>query len=98
MLGKFVFKTKHDFAGLVSQYKAHFVLLDHRMIYSKDFNKVTSTTARAESLHILFHIRATLDFELTQINVKTAHLHGDIDKTIWIEQPKVSVHIPHIAG
>jgi hypothetical protein len=58
------------------------------MIYGKDFNKTTSPTARAESLRILFHIAAALDFELTQIDVKTAYLYGDIDEPTWMEQPK----------
>jgi hypothetical protein len=88
MKGKFVFKTKHNFTGLVSRYKARYILLGHKMIYGQDFNKTTSPTARAESLRILFHIAATLDFELTQIDVKTAYLYGNIDKTTWMEQPK----------
>jgi hypothetical protein len=85
MKGKFVFKTKRDFAGQVSRYKARYFLLGHN---GQDFNKTTSPTARAESLRILFHVAATFDFELTQIDVKTAYLYGDIDKTTWMEQPK----------
>jgi hypothetical protein len=88
MQGKFVFKTKRDFTGMISRYKARFVLLGHKMIYGKDFYKTTSPTARAESLRILFHIAAALDYELTQIDVKTAYLYGDIDETTWMEQPK----------
>ncbi|KAF7342817.1 Retrovirus-related Pol polyprotein from transposon TNT 1-94 [Mycena sanguinolenta] len=88
MLGKFVFKTKRDADGMVARYKARYVLLGHKMIYGKDFNKTTSPTARAESLRILFHLAAALDLELTQIDVKTAYLYGDIDETCWMEQPK----------
>jgi hypothetical protein len=88
MRGKFVFKTKRDVAGLVSRRKARYVLLGHKMIYSKDFNKTTSPTARAESLRVIFHLAAALDFELTQIDVKTAYLYGDIDEVTWMEQPK----------
>ena len=88
MRGKFVFKTKRDSAGQIARYKSRYVLLGHKMIYGKDFNKTTSPTARAESLRILYHLAATLDFELTQIDVKTAYLYGDIDQTTWMEQPK----------
>jgi hypothetical protein len=88
MRGKFVFRTKRDFMGAVSRYKARYVLLGHQMIYGKDYTKTTSPTARAESLRILFHLAAALDFELTQIDVKTAYLYGAIDETTWMEQPK----------
>jgi hypothetical protein len=88
MRGKFVFRTKHDFMGAVSRYKARYVLLGHQMIYGKDYTKTTSPTARAESLRILFHLAAALDFELTQIDVKTAYLYSAIDETTWMEQPK----------
>jgi hypothetical protein len=33
MRGKFVFRTKRDFMGAVSRYKARYVLLGHQMIY-----------------------------------------------------------------
>jgi hypothetical protein len=58
------------------------------MIYGRDYTKTTSPTARAESLRILFHLAATLDYELTQIDVKTPYLYGTIDETTWMEQPK----------
>ncbi|CAK5265095.1 unnamed protein product, partial [Mycena citricolor] len=57
------------------------------MIYGQDYTKTSSPTARAESLRILFHIAAALDYELTQIDVKTAYLYGNIDETVWMEQP-----------
>jgi hypothetical protein len=88
MRGKFVFRTKRDFMGAVARYKARYVLLGHQMIYGKDYTKTTSPTACAESLHILFHLAAAMDFELTQIDVKTAYLYGAIDETTWMEQPK----------
>jgi hypothetical protein len=88
MRGKLVVRTKRDFMGAVSRYKARFVLLGHQMIYGRDYTKTTSPTARAESLRILFHLVATLDYELTKIDVKTAYLYGAIDETTWMEQPK----------
>lgn len=88
MRGKFVFRTKRDFTGTVSRYKAWYVLLGHQMIYGQDYTKTTSPTARAESLRVLFHLAAMLDYELTQIDVKTAYLYGAIDEDTWMEQPK----------
>ncbi len=88
MRGKFVFRTQRDVLGDVARYKARYVLLGHQMIYGKDYTKTTSPTARAESLRILFHLAAALDYELSQIDVKTAYLYGAIDEDTWMEQPK----------
>ncbi len=88
MRGKFVFRTKRDALGNVSRYKARYVLRGFEMIYGKDYTKTTSPTARAESLRVLFHLAGALDYELTQLDVKTAYLYGDLDETTWMEQPK----------
>ena len=58
------------------------------MIHGKDFTKITSLTARMKSEHIVCHIAAALDWELYQIDVKTAYLYGDLDEEIYMEQPE----------
>ena len=40
------------------------------------------------SEHIVCHIAAALDWELYQIDVKTAYLYGDLDEEIYMEQLK----------
>jgi hypothetical protein len=36
-----------------------------------------------ESLRTILHIGATLNWEINQLDVKTAFLHGDLKKEVW---------------
>ncbi len=51
------------------------------MIFGKDYTKTTSPTTHMESLQVLLHLAAALDYELTQLDIKTAYLYGNINET-----------------
>ncbi|RVW22487.1 Retrovirus-related Pol polyprotein from transposon TNT 1-94 [Vitis vinifera] len=40
------------------------------------------------SIRVVLGLVASLDLEIKQMDVKTAFLHGDLDKEIYMEQPK----------
>nr|GFC96683.1 retrovirus-related Pol polyprotein from transposon TNT 1-94 [Tanacetum cinerariifolium] len=40
------------------------------------------------SIRVVLGLAASLDLEVEQMDVKTAFLHGDLDKEIYIEQPE----------
>ncbi len=88
MKGKFVLRRKQNKEGVVTQHKACYVLRGFEMMYGKDYTKMTSPTAQMESLRILYHIAATQDWELSQINMKTAYLYEDLEDEVYMEQPK----------
>jgi hypothetical protein len=41
-------------------------------VYGKDYNKTSSLTACIESFQVLLHLGAALDYDMQQIDVKTA--------------------------
>ena len=41
-----------------------------------------------ESMQTLLHVSASLDWEIHQLDVKTAFLHGNLEEEIYMEQPK----------
>ncbi len=43
---------------------------------------------RTDVLRLLFTIAAILNYDIHQMDVKTAFLNGDIDLDIWMEQPE----------
>ncbi|OBZ68344.1 Retrovirus-related Pol polyprotein from transposon TNT 1-94 [Grifola frondosa] len=76
MHGKPVFRLKHDEHGAPICFKAQWVCKGYEAVFGQDYTKTTLPTMRMESLCTLVHIAAAKDWELDQIDVKTAYLYG----------------------
>ena len=53
-----------------------------------DFDKTFSPVARFESLQLLLVLAMLENWEIHQMDVKLAFLHGDLDEEIYMEQPQ----------
>nr|GFD20077.1 retrovirus-related Pol polyprotein from transposon TNT 1-94 [Tanacetum cinerariifolium] len=53
-----------------------------------DYNEVFSSVVKHSSIRILLALVAQLDLELFLMDVKTAFLHGDLEKEIYMVQPE----------
>ncbi|GKB70666.1 retrovirus-related pol polyprotein from transposon TNT 1-94, partial [Tanacetum coccineum] len=53
-----------------------------------DFDEIFSPVVKMGSIRVVLGLAASLDLEVEQIDVKTAFLHGDLDKEIYMEQPE----------
>ena len=54
----------------------------------KDYTETFSPVSKKDSLRIILSLVAHYDLELHQMDMKTAFLNGNLDKGIYIEQPK----------
>lgn len=71
-------------------YKARFVAKGFSQEPGVDYNEaeIYAPVVKADSLRVLLSIAGALDLELSQLDVKTAFLHGDLDEELYIEQPE----------
>ena len=53
-----------------------------------DYEETFSPVAMIKSIRILLSIVAHMDYEIWQMDVKTAFLNGSFDETIYMVQPK----------
>ena len=53
-----------------------------------DYNEAFSSVSYKDSFRIIMALVAYYDLELYQIDVKTAFLNGDLEKNIYMAQPK----------
>ncbi len=93
--GKLVCKCKHDNTGKVVRYKVHYVAKGFAQWYGINYNKTTASTSQLESLCMISHLAASLDWDLHQFDIKTAFLHGILppNETMFMEQPPGFVYL-----
>jgi hypothetical protein len=80
---KWVFKLKAD-----GRFRARLVAKGFTQIPGIDFDETFSPVARFESLRLLLALAALEDWEIHQMDVKSAFLNGVLDEEIYMEQPQ----------
>nr|GEY78232.1 retrotransposon protein, putative, Ty1-copia subclass [Tanacetum cinerariifolium] len=88
---KWVFKKKTDIDGIVHTYKARLVAKGYTQLYGVDYEETFSPVADIRAIRILIYISAFYDYEIWQMDVKTAFLNGYLNEDIYMVQPKVFV-------
>ncbi|KAK1679548.1 hypothetical protein QYE76_040396 [Lolium multiflorum] len=81
---KWIFKRKTDADGNITVYKARLVAKGFRQIQGVDYDETFSPIAKLKSVRILLAIAAFFDYEIWQMDVKTAFLNGDIEEELYM--------------
>jgi hypothetical protein len=85
---KLMFKKKEGIPGVEDpRYKARLVAKGFTQVEGIDYNEIFSPFVKHCSIRILMAIVNQFNLELEQMDVKTAFLHGDLEETIYMEQP-----------
>ena len=85
---KWVFKRKIDMDGNLTIYKARLVAKGFRQIQGLDYDETFSPVAMFKSIRILLAIAAFHDYEIWQMDVKTAFLNGHLEENVYMTQPE----------
>lgn len=85
---KAVCKIKRGADGQIVKYKVRFVARGFAQTHGVDYNETFAPVVRYSSLRLLFSLCAQHDWELHQMDVKSAYLNGDLEEEIYMEQPE----------
>nr|GEZ01937.1 ribonuclease H-like domain, reverse transcriptase, RNA-dependent DNA polymerase [Tanacetum cinerariifolium] len=88
---KWVFKTKRDVNENIIKHKARLVAKGYIQEHGIDFEKVFAPVARMETIRLLLTIAANNKWKVHHLDVKSAFLHGDLKKEVYVTQPEGSV-------
>ncbi|KAK8667688.1 hypothetical protein V6N13_007836 [Hibiscus sabdariffa] len=74
--------------GNVQTYKGRLVAKGFRQIHGADYDETFSPVAMIKSIRILLAVAAFHDYEIWQMDVKTAFLNGKLEEDVYMTQPE----------
>ncbi|GJW47123.1 retrotransposon protein, putative, ty1-copia subclass [Tanacetum coccineum] len=92
---KWLIKKKTDMDGNIHIYKACLVAKGFTQTYGVDYEETFSPVADIKAIRILIAIAAYYDYEIWQMDVKTAFLNGRLNRDIYMVQPEGFVNLKH---
>jgi hypothetical protein len=85
---KWVLHIKRDKDGVISRFKARLVAKGFTQIPGQDFSFTFAPVARWDTIRSILCVTALNDYELRQLDVKTAYLNGPLDEEIYMNAPE----------
>ena len=90
---KWVFKTKLNENGEVDKYKARLVAKGYKQQYGTDYTEMLSPVARHDTIRLVVALAAQQSWQIFQLDVKSAFLHGYLEEQVYVDQPPGYVKI-----
>ena len=82
-----ILRNKYDGDGKMIRRKARVVAQGFSQRPGVDFEETFAPVARIESLRMLAALAVQFDLEISQLDIVTAYLNGDIDAEIYMKTP-----------
>ena len=84
---KWVFRMKMGPDGQIERYKARLVAQGFSQVEGIDYNETFAPVTKFNSIRLLLALSARFDWEIHQMDVKSAFLNGELDEEIYMRPP-----------
>ncbi|XP_010484894.1 PREDICTED: uncharacterized protein LOC104763183 [Camelina sativa] len=82
-----VFRLKFNADGTLQRYKARLVVLGNHQSEGLDYNETFTPVAKMVTVRIFLQQVASFNWEVHQMDVHNAFLHGDLDEEVYMKFP-----------
>ena len=92
---KWVFRLKKDANGNITSHRARLVAQGFTQVHGIDFDDTFAPIARMVSIRTVLALAARSDWEIHQVDVKSAYLYGELnnDEVIYMKPPPGEIKI-----
>lgn len=85
---KWIYKTKFQENGEGDTYKARLVVKGYAQEFGVDYTKVFAPVALMETIRLVVALAAQKRWTIYQLDVKLVFLHGELNETVYVDQPR----------
>lgn len=84
---QWIFKLKYNADGTLERHKARLVVLGNHQVEGEDFDETFAPVAKMTIVRNLLAIVSAKKWEVYQMDVHNAFLHGDLDEEVYMKLP-----------